>query len=435
DLSYLPRGLEEPPAPRTLTLAPAESVFLPNVLEKVFGVSAGQGSLALTARHEDLGDGPPRVFAASRSFVELANRAQGSFGQLVPQQGENGWTAADKVATGILQGDGFLSTLLAVNVDDRGGRVDVELTDRHGDPVGDPVPFALGPGVMRFRPTGDVFPGVEEREGPFTARFRSNGIRFLASSTLLEVGSEDQIFLPALEPAEADAILLPRVVRSPGQFGVFLTTRVSVLNTSAVPTQVTFQLLLRGQNNSSPVEATRTVPAGGVLFLEDVIQDLFDLETATGALQVLWDNAQGVAPQVVALTLSESPQGDRFGMAVQGRPLDDVVTDTGVDFGIEQSELFRSQYGAVNLEDGRTELALTLRDANGAVLGETTLVLRARQHLELNLTTLFGDAAAKGRNWSVTTRVVSGGPVTTYLANINTSGDVFFVPGKARGGQ
>ena len=433
ELSYLPRGLEEPPAPRTLTLAPAESVFLPNVLEKAFGVSAGQGSLALTARHEDLGDGPPRVFAASRSFVELANRAQGSFGQLVPQQDESAWTAADKVATGILQGDGFLSTLLAVNVDDHGGRVDVELTDRHGDPVGDPVPFALGPGVMRFRPTGDVFPGVEEREGPFTARFRSNGIRFLASSTLLETGSEDQIFLPALEPAEAAEILLPRVVRSPGQFGVFLTTRVSVLNTSAVPTDLTFQLLLRGQNNSAPLEATRTVPAGGVLFLEDVIQDLFDLETATGALQVVWDNAQGVAPQVVALTLSESPQGDRFGMAVQGRPLDDVVAETGVDFGIEQSELFRSQYGVVNLENGRTELALVLRDANGAVLGETTLVLRARQHLELNLTTLFGDAAANGRNWSIATRVVSGGPVTTYLANINASGDVFFVPGKAGG--
>ncbi|HEX6199600.1 MAG TPA: hypothetical protein VF150_04990, partial [Thermoanaerobaculia bacterium] len=385
ELSYLPRGLEAPPAPRTLTLAPAESIFLPNVLEKVFGVSAGQGSLALTARHADQGDGPPRVFAASRSFVELANRAQGSFGQLVPQQDESSWTDADKVVTGILQGDGFLSTLLAVNVDDHGGRVDVELTDRNGDPVGDPVPFALGPGVMRFRPTGDVFPGFEEREGPFTARFRSNGIRFLASSTLLETGSEDQIFLPAREPAGAAEILLPRVVRSPGQFGVFLTTRASVLNTSSVPTDLTFQLLLRGQNNSAPLEATRTVPPGGVLFLEDVIRDLFDLETATGALQVLWDNAQGVAPQVVALTLSESPQGDRFGMAIEGRPVDQAVTSSGVGFGIEQSDLFRSQYGVVNLRDGRTDLLLTLRDGNGAVLGQTDLALKPRQHLELNL--------------------------------------------------
>lgn len=434
ELSYLPRGLETPPPSRTLTLDPAESIFLPNVLEKVFGVSAGQGSLALRARQGGSAESEgPEVFAISRSFVELPNRAQGSFGQLVPQQGEAAWTAADKRATGILHGDGFLSTLMAVNVDDGAGRVDVELTDRHGDPVGDPVSFVLGPGIMRFRPTVDLFPDIDEHEGPFTARFSSNGIRFLASSTLLEVDSEDQIFLPAREPAGEVELLLPRVVRSPGQFGVFLTTRASVLNTASVPTEVTFQLLLRGQNNSAPLEATRTVPAGGVLFLEDVIQDLFDLETATGALQVLWDNAEGVAPQVVALILSETPRGGRFGMAVEGRSLGEAVTGAGVDFGIEQSALFRSQYGAVNLRDGRTELRLTLRDANGDRLAEeVTLVLKPRQHLELNLATLFGSEATGGRNWSVTTEVVSGGPVTTYLANINTSGDVFFVPGRSR---
>lgn len=433
ELSYLPRGLEAPPTPRTLTIDPAESIFLPNVLEKVFGVSAGQGSLALRTLQAETAEGDePRVFAASRSFVELSNRAQGSFGQLVPQQDEAAWTAADKRATGILQGGGFVSTLLAVNVDDQAGRVDIELTDRTGEPVGDPVSYGLGPGVMRFRPTAELFPGVEEREGPFTARFSSNGIRFLASATLLEVGSEDQIFLPARESAGDVELLLPRVVRSPGQFGVFLTTRVSVLNPASVPTDVTFQLLLRGQNNSAPLEATRTVGAGEVLFLEDVIQDLFDLETATGALQVLWDNAEDVAPQVVALTLSENPQGGRFGMAVEGRSAAEAVVGTGVDFGVEQSGLFRSQYGAVNLRDGRTELRLTLRDANGDLLGETPVVLRARQHLELNLVTLFGPEADNGRNWSVTTEVVSGGPVMSYLANINTSGDVFFVPGRSR---
>ena len=433
ELSYLPRGLETPPPPRTLTLGPFESLFLPNVLEKVFEVSAGQGSLVLEATHADPGDGsPPRVFAVSRSFVELENRAQGSFGQLVPEQAESAWSASDKVATGILHGDGFLSTLLAVNVDDRGGRVDVELFDRHGDPVGDPAIFSLGPGVMRFRPTNDIFPAVGDHEGPFTARFSSNGIRFLASSTLLEADSEDQIFLLAKEPGEGAEILLPRVVRSPGQFGVFLTTQASILNQASVPTDLTFRLLLRGQNNSAPLTATRTVPADGLLLLEDVIQELFDLETATGALEVLWDNTQGIAPRVIALTLSESPLGQRFGMAIEGRTLDEAVAATGVDFAIEQSELFRSQYGCLNLEDGRTELRLILRDANGDELGRTTLVLKARQHLELNLTALFGAAAESGRNWSVTTEVLSGGPVLTYLANINASGDVFFVPGRAR---
>ncbi|HUP41954.1 MAG TPA: hypothetical protein VM599_01970, partial [Thermoanaerobaculia bacterium] len=433
ELSYLPRGNEAPPPARTLTLDPNESLVLPNVLEKVFEISAGQGSLALRASHEETGDGSaPRVFAASRSFVEPGNRAQGSFGQLVPQQAEATWTANDKVATGILFGDGFVSTLLAANVDDHGGRVDIALFDRHGVPVGEPVAYGLGRGVTRFRPTAEIFPAVAEREGPFTARFSSNGIRFLASSTLIESGSEDTIFLLAKEPEDGAELVLPRVVRAPGQFGVFLTTQLSVLNQASVPTDITFQLLLRGQNNSAPLEATRTVPAGSVLFFEDVVQDLFGLDNGAGALRALWSNTQQVAPRMVALTLSQSSQGDRFGMAIEARTLNEAVTDAGVDFATEQSDLFRSQYGVVNLKDGRTELALTLRDANGAELGETTLVLKARQHLELNLATLFGAVADTGKNWSVATEVVSGGPVMTYIANINTSGDVFLVPGRNR---
>ena len=434
-MTYLPRGAEPPPPARTLTIDPAETLFLANVVEKVFGVSAGQGSLRVHVEQRTAQDGVgPRVFAISRSFVELPNRALGSFGLFVPQQPEGAWTPNAKTSTGIIEGDAFISTLLAVNVDDHAGRVEVELLDRNGIPVGDPAVYVLGPGVMRFQQTKQLFPEVADREGPFTARFTSNGIDFLASATLLETGSEDQIFLPAREPVDDPVLIVPRVVRSPGQFGVFLTTALSVLNEASVATDVTFQLLERGQNNANPREATRTIPAGGVLYLEDVIDELFELETATGALRVLWSNAQDTAPRIVALTLSENPQGDTFGMAIDSRTPAEATTGTGVDFGIEQSSMFRSQYGVVNLRPARTELRLTLRDANGDLLGQTTLVLQARQHLELNLVTLFGEVAGAGENWSVTTEVADGGPVMTYLANINTSGDVFFVPGQPRTG-
>ena len=434
-LTYLPRGNEGPPPAKTLTIDPAETIFLPNVVEKVFDVASGQGSLSLHVEQEATDDQPgPRVFAISRSFVELPNKALGSFGLFVPQQTKGAWTPNAKTATGIIEGDAFISTLLAVNVDDGPGRVEIELFDRDGMPVGDPALFALGPKVMRFQQTKALFPEVENRTGPFTARFTSNGIDFLASSTLLETGSEDQIFLPAREPVAEEELIVPRVVRSPGQFGVFLTTALSVQNDSTVPTDVTFELLERGQANLDPLTATRTVPAGGVLYLPDVIDELFDRETATGALRVLWTNAADVAPRIVALTLSENPQGDTFGMAIDSRSVSDAVVDSGVDFGIEQSSLFRSQYGVVNLLPARTELHLVLRDANGTLLSEADVALRPRQHLELNLAAIFGDVALEGENWSVTTEVVSGGPVMPYLANINTSGDVFFVPGEPRTG-
>jgi len=428
ELTFYPRGSRPASAPSVLTIDPSESIFLPNVLKKVFDISSDQGSIGLRTMVPD--GSTPHVLTISRAFVDLPNPAEGSFGQFIGGQPAAEWTAGEKVATGVLNGDGFIATLLAANVDDHSGAVEMTLTDRNGDPVGEPATFGLGPNNVRFQPLAALFPEVADHPGPFTARFTSNGIRFVASSTLLETGSEDQIFLPAEAPTQASELVLPRAVRSPGQFGVFLTTAVSVLNNATVPTDLTFQFLERGQDNSDPLVATRTVPAGGVLFLQDVISDLFDLETGTGALRVLWSNSQDVAPRIVGTTLSENPRGDRFGMLVDSRTPDEAVTDTGVDFGIEQSTRFRSQYGVVSLSGGQTQLELTLRDGNSKVLGTVIRGLKPFQHLELNLATLF-DGADSGQNWSVTTRVVHGGPVMTYLANINTSGDVFLVPGHA----
>lgn len=440
EVTFLPRGAEAAPPTKTVTLAPAESLFLPNVLATLFEQSAGQGSVLLRFLQEGPGAAVrPGIHAISRSFVDLANRAEGSFGQFVPAQREGEWSAADKVATGIIQDEDFIATLLAANVDDKSGQVDVELFDRLGAMVGDPASFVLGAKTMRFRSLPDLFPVLREQtepgftgtlhEGPYTARFSSNGIRFLASSTLLETGSEDQIFIPAEEPREAAELYLPRVVRSPGQFGVFLTTAVAVLNNAAVPTDLTFQLLLRGQNNSAPLTKSATVGAGELLYFEDVIEDLFGLETATGAVRVLWDNGADIAPRLLAMTLSQNPQGEVFGMLIDSETAADAVVGQGVAFGSEQSNLFRTQYGAVNLRTARTDLTLTLRDANGTAVATAVVALQARQHLEVNLVTLFGPVAETGRNWSVTTQVEGGGPVLTYFANINTSGDVFFVPG------
>lgn len=426
ELTFYPRGNQPASEPRMLTVDPAESVFLPNVLDTVFALSAGQGSVGITFM--GTGGEDPRVLTISRAFVSQANPAEGSFGQFVGGQGDDLWTSGEKVVTGIVDGDGFIATLLAANVEDHDGTVRMTLTDRDGEPVGDPAVFVLSPKSMRFRQLVALFPEAAEREGPFTARFTSDGIRYLASSTLLEVGSEDQIFVPAVEPVEAAELVVPRVVRSPGQFGVFLTTALSVLNNASVPTDLTFRLLLRGKDNSDATEVTRTVPANGLLFIDDLVDELFDRETGTGALEVSWDNAQDVAPRVVAMTLSENPRGERFGMLVDSRPEDDAGMAT-IDFGAEQSDLFRSQYGVVNRHAGPTELRLALRDGNGGMIAQRTLVLQALQHLELNLRTIFA-GTGEGKNWSVSTEVVDGGPVMTYLANINTSGDVFLVPGR-----
>lgn len=433
EYTYLPRGAGNPdPARRWLTLGPGESVSLPNVASTLFGESDTQGSIAVTAL-TPAGAAAPEVSTFCRSFVEILGRA-GSFGQFVGEEKAAGWSAEPKVVTGVLLDGGFGSTLLAANLDDRPGRVEIELFDAQGQPVGEPAVYPLGRRTMRLRPLAQIFPGAAERPGPFTARFTSDGIRFAASATLLESGSEDQIFIAAREPDAANPLYVPRIATSESQFGAFLVSRLIARNNSGQPTELDFQLWRRGQNNLEPLTARRTIPGDGVLVVDDVVRELFDLETGVGALRIEWANGEGIAPRVVTYSLNESGAGGkRFGMLVDSRPAAGAAATQAIDFGAEQSDLFRADFGILNLRPGGTTVEVTLKEAGGQEVASTRFRLQAQQHLERNLEGIFRDVAiGEGSNWTVETRVVDGGPVITYLANTNVSGDIFFVPGQAR---
>ena len=347
----------------------------------------------------------------------------------MPEDPEETWSAAPRSLPGILEDDYFSASLQAANLDDRPGRVDMELLDVHGQRVGVPAVFQLGRGTVRLRSVRDLFPQARLAVGPFTVRFASDGIRFAASATLLEKGSEDQIFVPAGPPVAADVVVIPRVTTAPGQFDAFLVSQLVVYNPSAQPTVLELDLWQRGQANLDPLTAQRTVPAGGLLSIDNLVSDLFGLDPGVGALQVRWENVDGIAPQVLTYATNQSSLlAPRFGTLVNGQ-LASAAGQHTLGFGAELSARFRSSYGAVNLSTAPTRLQVTLRRADGTQLAQAELALRPQQHLERTLEGIFQDTAlGEGSVWTVETTVLSGGPVLTYLAHINASGDVFFVP-------
>ena len=430
DVDLLPRGVgSRGRVHRSVTVEPGSVLFVPNVLPSLFELDNGQGSLAFSY-HLPPAEGGGRVRAISRSFVRLNDGSGGSFGQFVAEDRQPLWSAEAKVVTGILEGDGFTSTLLAANLDEQAGGVTVELVDAQGRAVGTPQLLNLGPGLMRFRNTRQLFP-VDGRPGPFTARFTSSGIRFVASVTLLETTSEDQVFVPARPADSSPVYYLPRVVRAQGQFNTFLTSYLVARNDAAVPTTLTLALWLRGQDNSAPQTVQRVIPAGGTLVVADVVHELFGLEEATGALQVAWTNTEQRAPRIQSYGLARrqgAAAGQRFGMLVDSLTPASAIATRGVQFGAERSDQFLTSYGVVNLSGRSTTLQLTLRTHSGAQLATTEVRLRPFQHLERNLLGFF-EGLGEGQSWILETEVESGGPVLTYLANINASGDVFFVPG------
>lgn len=435
EVSYLPRGAS-PTAPEAheFTIGSRQSVLLENIVASVFGEQNSQGALLLR-HHAALGSaGAPDVRTICRSFVTLTG-SEASFGLFVPENGEGGWTAAPKVVTGLIQDATMGANVQALNVDATGGTVFVEILDAAGAPLGPPAALALGVNTMRSRPLVQLFPSVATRTGPFTARFTSSGIRFVASATLLESSSEDQIYIDATtEGSFPNPAFIPRVSRAQSQFNAFLVTQLLVKNEAAVPTHLSIELWRRGQANLSPPTVTREVPAGALLVVEDVIRDLFGLNEGVGALRITATNSENKAPRIQSYSFNQSQggQGPRFGMLVDARPVGGTGAATLIDFGAEQSDLFRADFGIINPAPNGVMVEVRLEDALARPIATTTLALAPQQHLERNLQGIFPTTPlGEGRNWSVRTRVVNGSsPILTYLANINASGDIFFVPGR-----
>jgi hypothetical protein len=393
----------------------------------------------------------PQTFCARHVFprpgaYQIKVTVQGAQGQTAQTahtllvDDVSGGSADEKVVTGLFEGNGFVSSLAAVNLDGAGGRLTITLKDFDGVPVGSPAVVAVDRRSLLAQPISRLFPEVVGRRGPFSAHFTSDGVLFTASATLLDVETDDRIYVPAspvrtgdTEPVTGE-LFLPRVVRGSAA-GTFQTSQLTAYNPAAGPGQgrlLTLELWERGQDNTHPRTAYRFVDPGRTLLVDDVLLDLFGLEEGIGALRVSWSGAEGPAPRVVGLTFAAGgPSGradQRFGTLVDTLKTTDAVRDLGVDVDARQTGSSRSSFGAVNLSSAATALRLTLRDATGRVLGATGVVLAPRQHLERNVAGLF-QGIGSGRNWTVETRIVSGGPVLTYLAHIDARGDLSFVPG------
>lgn len=437
-LTYRPQNGASPLG-RELTLAPGASVLVRSVLRSLFGRTAEQGSLFLSSQAPpSAGSDRPRVIAFARSGP----------GQILVEEPASAWSAGGKTLASLLEGEGFTTTLRAVSLDGAAGQVTVELLDRDGQPVGAPAILPLGPYATRTQRLLRLFPEAAGRPSPFSARLSSDGIRFTASATLAGSGSADPIFVPATAASSSSAagvgveattaagsqgeIFIPRIVRGRGPFEITQASNLVVLNPSGETRDFTFELWAHGADNAAPLSARRALGPGASLVVADVARDLFGVGETLGALRVTWNSPGGPAPRVLSLLFSSPPEKggeERFGALVDGRSREEAVARTVV-FGVGQTSLSRSFYGAVNLGSGATALRLTLKSPTGQVLGRTELLLKPRQPLERGIAALFRGAEEGGR-WSIETEVLRGGPVLTYLTAVGANGEISVLPGLA----
>ena len=417
-----------PVAERSAALRPGERAVLSLEPDR-----DGSFRLLQAEREGPAGEPAPRVAAAASK--DQANPEAADLGVLTGGGLEDGWMAAEKIVTGIFEGNGFVSTLAALNLQETGGNVTVLLRDADGELVDGPIPLLFGSRSLRLLPLSRMFPGVVGRRGPFTVELLSNDIYFAASTILLEIESKDQIFIPAAPVGSGTAgeMFFPRVVHMRGPFETTLTSRLIAFNPADEGRLLTLEFWERGQDNTAPRTAFRYVEPGRSLRVDDILSDLFGVNDGIGALRVSWSGPAGPAPRIVTLMFAatDGGQGKRFGTLVDAATTAATIRSRGIDAGARQTEVSRTGFGIVNLTSVSTSLWLTLKDVDGRLLATAQVSLKPRQHLERNMAGLF-PGVGNGEGWTIETEVMGGGPVLTYLTRIDASGDISYVPGHAR---
>lgn len=452
-LTFLARGLPsaEPPTAE-LMLEPGATRVVEDVLA-LFGLDEGQGALEIEVTAVGaVGDQAtaPRVTGFSRSV-----RVDGgdAFGQLVPWIDPDtitGETASIPVPGGILGAEGasrWIPTLGLVSLADGTAVVLLDLLDADGVSVAQ-ADLTLAAGAARSRRLDQLFPALtdpatasELGAGGWTVRVATGPPADVGtpiplprpvavSMTLLESATGDQIFLPAqTHTTDASPRYVPRAVRGEGQRGIQLQTPVVAASTADAVTLVDLGLLERGQDNSDPVTVNLPLQPGQVVSTLDVLRDEFGIgDDRAAGLRVETGAADGATVPVVGALVLATGETGRFGTRVPVLGAADAGRRL-VAPGAGQGEALSTAYGLLSLSAGTTRVELTVRDADGVELGSRVVGLQPFQHLERLLIGLLPDLAlTDGTGWSVETEVLAGEPVLSYLANLDPSGDVYFVP-------
>lgn len=252
--------------------------------------------------------------------------------------------------------------------------------------------------------------------------------------------------LPAFASHYSDFYVIPVGSHTPGAAGTMWMSDIAIHNFQSTPLSVELVFIESGVetgNNVFPlvtgtVNGSTTIPAGGSVLLQDVLNGYRGMSSITGAFLVGADRPFAVTSR----NYSMSPAGDTIGQTVtpSGSFLDNTLypTDLGTAVayipGLINNARFRTNLGFVagNANATPMNVTITMRDGNGASIGSGrsfTIAAGTFMHLQ------FSSRAVADRTFDVAAaefRITGGsGAVVPYASVIdNNTADAVFVLGE-----
>ncbi len=225
-------------------------------------------------------------------------------------------------------------------------------------------------------------------------------------------------------PSETTTFVVPAVARIDGVGDTEWVSDVTIANPHATPVEIELTYLAQNRDNTQTPTIEFAVDPGQSMTLEDVVQGTFGT-TGSGALLV-----QAQRPLVVvSRTFNDTPDGT-FGQFIAGFDERDAIHEGQIGhlLMLEESGLFRTNFGLVNLGADQVTVDVLFVDPSGSDLGTLSYTLPPRGVTQSNrVLRELTDLEVSGVRAEV--RVTTpGGRVMAYGSVVdNSSGDPRFV--------
>ena len=177
-------------------------------------------------------------------------------------------------------------------------------------------------------------------------------------------------------PREADSSVLPVVGRVQGT--KFFLSDVRLYNPTAAPKTFSLYYVPTAQSGASALRATRTVGAGQVLALNDVVFSEFGFDTSIGELTIVGNDPAFLA---TSRAYTQSSNGT-FGQFVPGfRSVGGLSLGQGraTANGFSKDNRFHTNVGFTEVSGAPVTVRIDLLDSNGVTFASTTREAAANQ--------------------------------------------------------
>ena len=419
DLEVWMRDQANPnPEQRTISLQPKACVVEHDVLGGLFGLPDSSTASLLIRADEPLA-------VASRTYNATA---EGTYGQSIPTTRLTRVFGAGQpaVLVGLEENPSARSNLGIVNITEAEIEVSAEFFDDAGTTLGS-VAYAVPArgSIQRTRVLRDVVSGSVDAAW---AELRSADGSFMAYVSTVDAETGDPVYRPAMAPTSATQYgVMQGIAKVGGIAGTDWRSSLTLVNPTDGNRGVTLGLLLRGQPNPTPDEITLTLAPHEIHVVDDVLSDLFGLDSGAASIAV-----QASAGMILSGRTFNQTDNGTYGQYIPLQHGTNAIMagGRGVFVGVTQDESFRSNLGLTNSLPGNVWVALTLLDNEGNQVGSRQAVqVRTGESLQVDrVAQLFSTDDIEGATLVV--ELSTGSAVDAYLSIIDarTGDPVFLLP-------